>query len=44
MTHIKDIIRRHGFENIVEGTYRSKTTSKLREIGMYKMYDSVDFD
>ena len=41
---IKDTIRRHGFENIIEGTYRSKTTSKLREIGKYKVYDSVEFD
>lgn len=41
---IKDTIRRHGLENIIEGTYRSKTTSKLRESGMYKVYDSVAFD
>ena len=42
--YIKNIIRKNGFENIVEGSYQSKASSKLREKGVYKTYDSVAFD
>ena len=42
--YIKEIIRKNGFENIVEGTYQSQASRKLREEGVYKKYDSVDFE
>ncbi len=42
--YIKRIIRKNGFENIVEGTYQSQASRKLREMGEYKTYDSVVFD
>ena len=42
--YIKEIIRKNGFDNIVEGTYQSQASRKLREEGVYKKYDSVDFE
>ena len=42
--YIREIIRKNGFENIVEGTYQSQASRKLREEGVYKKYDSVAFD
>ena len=42
--YIKEIIRKNGFENIVEGTYQSQASRKLRERGTYKSYDSVAFE
>ena len=42
--YIKDIIRKNGFENIVEGTYQSQASRKLREKGVYRSYDSVAFE
>ena len=42
--YIEEIIRKNGFENIVEGTYQSQASRKLREQGVYKKYDSVAFD
>lgn len=36
--YIKDIILKKGFENIVEGSYISKTSTRLREEGIYKSY------
>lgn len=42
--YIKDIIRKKGFENIVEGTFQSKATQKMRAMGKYKVYDTVAFD
>ncbi len=41
---IKEIIKKNGFENIVEGTYQSQASRKLREEGVYKKYDSVAFE
>ena len=34
----------NSYENIVEGTYQSQASRKLREEGVYKKYDSVAFD
>lgn len=42
--YIKQIIRKNGFENIVEGTYQSQASRKLREKGTYNFYDSVAFE
>lgn len=42
--YIKDIIRRNGYENIVEGTFECEATSKLRAAGKYKTYDTVTFE
>ena len=42
--YIREIIKKNGFENIVEGTYQSQASRKLREKGVYKKYDSVVFD
>jgi len=42
--YIREIIKKNGFENIVEGTYQSQASRKLREEGVYKKYDSVAFD
>jgi len=42
--YIRAIIKKNGFENIVEGTYQSQASRKLREQGVYKKYDSVAFD
>ena len=42
--YIKDIIRKNGFENIVEGTFQSQISRKGRETGKYKVYDTVAFD
>jgi len=42
--YIREIIKKNGFENIVEGTYQSQASRKLREKGVYKKYDSVAFD
>ena len=42
--YIREIIKKNGFENIVEGTYQSQASRKLREEGIYKKYDSVAFD
>ena len=41
---MEEIISKNGFENIVEGTYRSEDSSKRRKQGVYKTYDSVAFD
>lgn len=41
---IKKIIRKNGYENIVEGTFRSEATRKLRAAGKYKVYESVELD
>lgn len=42
--YIKKIIRKNGFDNIIEGTFRCEATSKMRALGKYKVYDSVAFD
>ncbi len=42
--YIKEIIRKNGFENVVEGTYQSQASRKRREQGIYKKYDTVAFD
>jgi predicted metal-binding protein len=42
--YIEEIIRKNGFENIVEGTYQSQASRKLRQKGVYKTYDSVAFE
>ena len=42
--YIKEIIRKNGFENIVEGTYQSQASRKLRQKGVYKTYDTVAFE
>ena len=42
--YMREIIGKNGFENIVEGTYQSQASRKLREKGVYKTYDSVAFD
>ena len=42
--YMKDIIKKKGFENIVEGTYQSEPSKKMRAMGKYKVYDSVAFD
>ncbi len=36
--YIKEIIEKHGYTNVVEGTYISKASTKLRELGKYKTY------
>ncbi len=36
--YIKSIVKKHGFENIVEKTYISKTARKKREMGIYNTY------
>ena len=42
--YIEEIIRKNGFENIVEGTYQSQASRKLRQEGVYKTYDTVAFE
>ena len=42
--YIKYIIKKNGFENIVEGTYQSQASRKRRQNGTYKTYDSVAFE
>ena len=42
--YIKDIIRRNGYENIIEGTFEAPATRKLRERGVYKTYEEVAFE
>lgn len=42
--YIRDIIRKNGFENVVEGTYQSANSRDLRKKGVYKTYDTVAFD
>lgn len=42
--YMRDIIAKKGYVNIVEGTYQSKMTAKLRKEGKYKTYESVDFE
>ena len=42
--YIEGIIRKNGFENIIEGTFQCEATRKMRELGKYKVYDSVAFD
>lgn len=44
MEYMKDIIRKKGFEHIMEGTYQSQGARMRRESGEYKKYDSVAFD
>ncbi len=39
LDYIKDIIKKRGYENVVEGTYVSKNAEKKRELGTYKKYD-----
>ena len=41
---MKQIIRKNGFDNIVEGTYQSQASRKLRKEGVYNTYDSVAFE
>ena len=42
--YMREIIEKNGFKNIVEGTYQSQASRKLREAGVYKTYDTVAFD
>ena len=42
--YIKDIIRRNGYDNIVEGTFQAAISAKLRAAGKYKTYEEVVFD
>ena len=42
--YIKDIIRRNGYENIREGTFKAPITEKLRQAGKYKTYEEVSFE
>ncbi|MBR0456268.1 MAG: CGGC domain-containing protein [Firmicutes bacterium] len=42
--YIEEIIRKNGFDNIVEGTYQSQASRELRQKGVYKTYDSVAFE
>ncbi len=37
--YIKDIIKKRGYENVVEGSYISVQAEKLRENGVYKKYE-----
>ncbi len=37
--YIKGIIKKHGFDNIVEGTYISKGAARKRELGIYNTYE-----
>jgi hypothetical protein len=41
---MKEIIQKKGFENIVEGSFQSEPTRKLRAQGKYKVYENVAFD
>jgi len=36
--YIKQIIQKHGYETIIEGTYISKISAAKREKGIYKSY------
>lgn len=36
--YIKGIIEKHGFKNVVEGTYFSNNSSRKRDEGVYKTY------
>lgn len=36
--YIKDLIKKQGYNNIVEGTLLAKKSEKKREIGIYKTY------
>lgn len=42
--NMKDIVERHGFADVIEGTFESPATKKLREMGKYKTYESVCFE
>lgn len=42
--YIKQIIRKNGFENIIEGTFQAEATRRKREAGEYKVYEDVVFD
>ena len=42
--YMKEIIQKKGFENIVEGSFQSEPTRKLRAQGKYKVYENVAFD
>ena len=42
--YMKDIIRKNGFENIIEGTFESQVTHELRDKGVYKNYEEVVFN
>jgi len=37
--YIKGIIKKHGFNNVLEGSYFSKNAVKRRENGQYKIYE-----
>lgn len=39
LDYIKNMISKKGFKNIVEGSYISKTSTHLREQGIYKTYE-----
>lgn len=36
--YIKNIIEKHGYKNVVEGTLLAKVSEKKRELGTYKKY------
>lgn len=38
LDYIKDIVRKKGYENQVDGSYISKGAVKRRELGIYKTY------
>ena len=39
LEYIKGIVRKKGFVNIVDGTFRSANASKRRSEGVYKDYE-----
>lgn len=39
LEYIKDIVKKKGYTNIVDGTYISKNAAKKREKGIYTDYD-----
>ena len=38
LDYIRDIVRKKGYENVVEGSYISKAAAFRREKGIYKVY------
>ena len=42
--YIKEVIKKNGFENVIEGTYQSEASRNLRKKGVYQTYDSVAFE
>ncbi len=44
LDYIRAIIRKKGFQNIVEGTYQSQTAKRRRAEGEYQTYENAAFE